>query len=115
MKRQKIAKIFDFTYYEYTIVTLDSIQAAKTFLLMFHLRVAAHCVRLYTAFLKVHVDLTETPVFDQAIMQNLEDCICLLYDLSRDVGRAVMNDDRMRSVINCSLPLVCQGDIKYFE
>nr|XP_003703478.1 PREDICTED: TELO2-interacting protein 2-like [Megachile rotundata] len=92
--------------------TLD---AAKTFLLMFHFRVAAHCVPLYTAFLKLHFDLTETPVFDKEIMQNLEDCICLLYKLSPNVGCAVMNDDRMRSVIKNSLQVVCLGDTKYFQ
>ncbi|XP_029043752.1 TELO2-interacting protein 2-like [Osmia bicornis bicornis] len=92
--------------------TLD---AAKTFLLMFHLRVAAHCVPLYTAFLKLHFDLTETPVFDKKIMQNLEDCICLLYKLSPNVGCTVMDDDRMRSVIKNSLQVVCLGDTKYFQ
>ncbi|XP_053984671.1 TELO2-interacting protein 2-like [Hylaeus anthracinus] len=92
-----------------------TLETAKTFLLMFHLRVAAHCVPLYTAFLKLHFDLTETPVFDKEIMQNLEDCICLLYKLSPNVGCAVMNDDRMRSVIKNSLQVVCLGDTKYFE
>lgn len=82
---------------------------------MFHLRVAAHCVPLYTAFLKLHFDLTETPVFDKEIMQNLEDCICLLYKLSPNVGCAVMTDDRMRSVIKNSLQVVCLGDTKYFQ
>lgn len=83
---------------------------------MFRLRVAAHCTPLYTAFLKLHFDLTETPVFDRAIMQNLEDCICMLYQLSPNVGYAVMNDVRMRSVLSSSLPVACQtGDIKYFE
>ncbi|XP_077257773.1 TELO2-interacting protein 2 [Temnothorax americanus] len=93
-----------------------TLETAKTFLLMFRLRVAAHCAPLYTVFLKLHFDLTETPVFDRAIMQNLEDCICMLYQLSPNVGYAVINDDRMRSVLNGSLPVVCQGgDIKYFE
>lgn len=93
-----------------------TLETAKTFLLMFRLRVAAHCTPLYTAFLKLHFDLTETPVFDRAIMQNLEDCICMLYQLSPNVGCAVMNDVRMRSVLSNSLPVVCQGgDIKYFE
>lgn len=92
-----------------------TLETAKTFLLMFHLRVAAHCVPLYTAFLKLHFDLTKTPVFDKEIMQNLEDCICLLYKLSPNVGCAVMNDDRMRSVIKNSLQVVCLGDIKYFQ
>jgi len=83
---------------------------------MFRLRIAAHCAPLYTVFLKLHFDLTETPVFDRAIMQNLEDCICMLYQLSPNVGCMVINDDRMRSVLNNSLPIVCQGDdIKYFE
>lgn len=82
---------------------------------MFHLRVAAHCVSLYTAFLKLHFDLTETPVFDREIMQNLEDCICLLYDRSRNVGRAVLNDDRIRPIFSCNMPLGCRGDITYFE
>lgn len=55
-------------------------------------------------------------MFDRAIMQNLEDCICMLYQLSPNVGCAVMNDVRMRSVLSNSLPVVCQGgDIKYFE
>ncbi|XP_024891585.1 TELO2-interacting protein 2-like [Temnothorax curvispinosus] len=93
-----------------------TLETAKTFLLMFRLRVAAHCAPLYTVFLKLHFDLTETPVFDRAIMQNLEDCICMLYQLSPNVGYTVINDDRMRSVLNSSLPVVCQGgDIKYFE
>ncbi|EZA57175.1 hypothetical protein X777_01781 [Ooceraea biroi] len=93
-----------------------TLEAAKTFLLMFHLRMATHCAPLYTAFLKLHSDLTETPVFDRAIMQNLEDCICMLYQISPDVGCMVMNDDRIRSIFNSSLPVVSQdGDIKYFE
>lgn len=92
-----------------------TLKAAKTFLLMFHLRVAAHCVPLYTVFLKLHFDLTKTPVFDKEIMQNLEDCIFLLYKLSPNVGCAVMNDDRMRSVIKHSLQVVCLGDTKYFQ
>lgn len=92
-----------------------TLETAKTFLLMFHLRVAAHCVPLYTAFLKLHFDLTKTPVFDKEIMQNLDDCICLLYKLSPNVGCAVMNDDRMRSVIKNSLQVVCLGDTKYFQ
>lgn len=82
---------------------------------MFHLRVAAHCMPLYTALLKLHFDLTETPIFDKAIVQNLEDCICLLYELSPNIGCAVMNDDRMQSVIKNSLKVICQNDIKYFE
>lgn len=83
---------------------------------MFRLRIAAHCTPLYTIFLKLHFDLTETPVFDGEIMQNLEDCICMLYQLSPNVGCMVINDDRMRSVLTRSLPVVCQGgDIKYFE
>lgn len=92
-----------------------TLETAKTFLLMFHLRVAAHCIPLYTAFLKLHFDLSETPVFDKEIIQNLEDCICLLYKLSPNVGCAVLNDDRMRSVIKNSLQVVCLGDTKYFE
>ncbi|XP_076623910.1 TELO2-interacting protein 2 [Colletes latitarsis] len=92
-----------------------TLETAKTFLLMFHLRVAAHCVPLYIAFSKLHFDLTETPVFDKEIMQNLEDCICLLYKLSPNVGCAVINDDRMQSVIKNSLQVVCLGDTKYFE
>lgn len=92
-----------------------TLETAKTFLLMFHLRVAAHCVPLYTAFLKLHFDLTKTPVFDKEIMQNLEDCICLLYKVSPSVGYAVMNDDRMRSVITNSLEVVYLGDTKYFQ
>lgn len=93
-----------------------TLEMAKTFLLMFRLRIAAHCAPLYTVFLKLHFDLMETPVFDRAIMQNLEDCICMLYQLSPNVGYTVINDDRMRSVLNSSLPVVCQGgDIKYFE
>lgn len=92
-----------------------TLQTAKTFLLMFHLRVAAHCLPLYTAFLKLHFDLTETPVFDNEIMQNLQDCICLLYKLSPNVGCAVMRDDRTRSVIKNSLQVACLGDTKYFE
>ncbi|KOX76113.1 hypothetical protein WN51_11828 [Melipona quadrifasciata] len=86
-----------------------TLETAKTFLLMFHLRVAAHCVPLYTAFLKLHFDLTKTPVFDKEIIQNLEDCICLLYKVSPSVGYAVMNDDRMRSVITNSLEVVYLG------
>ncbi|XP_012057399.1 PREDICTED: TELO2-interacting protein 2-like [Atta cephalotes] len=93
-----------------------TLEMAKTFLLMFRLRIAAHCAPLYTVFLKLHFDLRETPVFDRAIMQNLEDCICMLYQLSPNVGYTVINDDRMRSMLNNSLPVVCQGsDIKYFE
>lgn len=84
---------------------------------------AAHCAPLYTVFLKLHFDLTETPVFDRAIMQNLEDCICMLYQLSPNVGYTVIKDDRMRAVLDTSLPVkilditaLCQGgDIKYFE
>ncbi|CAK9823377.1 TELO2-interacting protein 2 [Anthophora retusa] len=92
-----------------------TLETAKTFLLMFHLRVAAHCVPLYSAFLKLHFDLAKTPVFDKEIMQNLEDCICLLYKLSPNIGCAVMNDDRMQSVIKNSLQVVCLGDTKYFQ
>ncbi|CAK9800451.1 TELO2-interacting protein 2 [Anthophora quadrimaculata] len=92
-----------------------TLETAKTFLLMFHLRVAAHCVPLYSAFLKLHFDLTETPVFDKEIMQNLEDCICLLYKLSPNIGCAVMNDDRLQSMIKNSLQVVCLGDTKYFQ
>ncbi|XP_012221590.1 TELO2-interacting protein 2 [Linepithema humile] len=93
-----------------------TLEMAKTFLLMFRLRVAAHCTPLYTAFLKLHFDLSETPVFDRAIIQNLEDCICMLHQLSPNVACAMKNDNRMRSVFNGSLPLVIQdGDIKYFE
>lgn len=92
-----------------------TLETAKTFVLMFHLRAAAHCAPLYTAFLKLHHDLTKTPVFDKEIMQNLEDCICLLYKLSPNVGCVVMNDDRIQSVIKNSLPVVCLGDTKYFQ
>lgn len=92
-----------------------TLETAKTFLLMFHLRVAAHCVPLYTAFLKLHFDLNETPVFDKEIMQNLQDCICLLYELSPNVGCAIVHDDRIRSVIKNNLQVVCLGDTKYFE
>ncbi|XP_011880571.1 PREDICTED: TELO2-interacting protein 2-like [Vollenhovia emeryi] len=93
-----------------------TLEMAKTFLLMFRLRVAAHCTPLYTIFLKLHFDLTVTPVFDRAIVQNLEDCISMLYQLSPNVGYTVIKDDRMRSVLSSSLPVVCQGgDIKYFE
>ncbi|XP_011146961.1 TELO2-interacting protein 2-like [Harpegnathos saltator] len=92
-----------------------TLQTAKTFLLMFHLRITAHCVSLYTAFLKLHFDLTETPVFDREIMQNLQDCICLLYDRSQNVGHAVLNDDRIRPIFSCTMPFGCRGDITYFE
>ncbi|XP_012538992.1 TELO2-interacting protein 2 [Monomorium pharaonis] len=92
-----------------------TLEMAKTFLLMFRLRVAAHCAPLYTIFLKLHFDLTVTPVLDGEIMQTLEDCICMLYQLSPNVGCRVINDDRIRSLLR-NLPVVCQGDdIKYFE
>lgn len=92
-----------------------TLHTANTFLLMFHQRVPTHCGRLYTAFSKLHFDLTETPVFDKAIMQYLEDCICLLYQLSPSVGFAIMKDDRMRLVIDNNLRFVLLGDAKYFE
>ncbi|KAK2575390.1 hypothetical protein KPH14_001054 [Odynerus spinipes] len=92
-----------------------TLETAKTYLVMFNLRVAAHCIPLYTAFLKLHFDLTETPIFDMEIMQNLEDCICLLYKLTPSVGGAIMRDDRMRLVIKSKLQVQCLGDIKYFE
>ncbi|KAL6263760.1 hypothetical protein P5V15_003844 [Pogonomyrmex californicus] len=92
-----------------------TLETAKKTLLYFPYRVAAHCDPLYVAFLKLHSDLTETPVFDPAIMQNLEDCICMLYHVSPNVGYIVFNDDRMRLVLSSNLPSICQSDIKYFE
>ncbi|XP_076761950.1 TELO2-interacting protein 2 [Xylocopa sonorina] len=92
-----------------------TMQTAKIFLVMFHPRVAAHCVPLYTIFLKLHIDLTKTPVFDKEIMENLEDCICLLYKWCPNVRCAVMNDDRMQIVIKNSMQIVCFGDSKYFQ
>ncbi|XP_076249856.1 TELO2-interacting protein 2 [Calliopsis andreniformis] len=89
-----------------------TLETARTFLLLFYPRTPSHSVPLYTALLKLHFDLTETPVFDKEIMQNLEDCICFLYKLSPDVNFAVMNDERMRSVIKNSLQI---GDTKYFQ
>jgi len=82
---------------------------------MFRLR-AAHYAPLYTVFLKLRFDLMETPVFELAIVQDLEDCIGMLYQLSPNVGYRVINDDRIRSILNNSLPIICQrGDINYFE
>ncbi|KYN16035.1 hypothetical protein ALC57_11719 [Trachymyrmex cornetzi] len=72
---------------------LQFLTMAKTFLLMFRLRVGAYYAPLYTVFLKMHFDLTE---FDRAIMQNLEDSIFMLYQLSFIVDCTVINDDRMR-------------------
>ena len=80
---------------------------------MFHLRIPAHCTALYTAFLKLHFDLTETPVFDKEITQTLESCIYMLYKLTPTVGAAIMRDDRMRSIINDSVHFASFGDTKY--
>ncbi|KAL0105458.1 hypothetical protein PUN28_016847 [Cardiocondyla obscurior] len=91
-----------------------TLEMAKMFLLMFPMRVAAHCAPLYAVFLKLHVDLMETPVLDPAIVHYLQDCIYMLCQLSSNVGYTVINDNRMRSVLNNIT--VCQGgDIKYFE
>lgn len=114
---ERLSRILSDYCEHYTdLATLKAtLETSKTFLLMFHQRVAAHSVRLYTAFLKLHFDLSETPTFDKEIMQNLEACICLLYKLCPDVGSEIMNDDRMRLVINNNLRFLCLGDSKYFE
>lgn len=83
--------------------------------MIFNSRVAAHCIPLYTAFLKLHLDLKETPTFDMGIMQNLEDCICLLYELTPSVGCVVIRDDCMHLMIKSKFPIRCLNDIKYLE
>ncbi|XP_078039959.1 TELO2-interacting protein 2 [Augochlora pura] len=105
----------DYCRHYRTLQTLKAtLQTARRFLTMFHFRVAAHCVPLYSAFLRLHHDLTETPVFDKEIMQNLEDCICLIYKQSPNVGSAVIKNDRIRSMINNNL-LIRLDDTRYFE
>ncbi|XP_012289042.1 TELO2-interacting protein 2 [Orussus abietinus] len=92
-----------------------TLETAKVILLMFHPRVPAHCNALYSTFLRLHFDLTETPVLDSEITQTLEECVFMLYKLTPTVGGAIMRDDRMRSIIKNSLQVVCLGDSKYLN
>ncbi|XP_046614100.1 TELO2-interacting protein 2-like isoform X1 [Neodiprion virginianus] len=92
-----------------------TMEAAKTFLVIFQPRIPTHCVPLYAAFLKLHMDLIETPVFDKEIVQNLEDCIGLLYKSTPSIGKKIINDDRMKSVINQQLQFRILNDCTYFE
>ncbi|XP_011301800.1 TELO2-interacting protein 2 [Fopius arisanus] len=90
-----------------------TLQTAEVILTLFHLRIPAHCTPLYTAFLKLHLDLTETPIFDKEITNSLERCIYTLYQLTPNVGSVIMRDDRIRTIIEDSLLFACTGDTKY--
>ncbi|XP_063974955.1 TELO2-interacting protein 2-like [Diachasmimorpha longicaudata] len=90
-----------------------TLQTAEVILKLFHLRIPAHCTPLYTAFLKLHLDLTETPIFDKEIINSLERCIYTLYQLTPNVGSVIMRDDRIRAIIEDSLLFACTGDTKY--
>lgn len=70
-----------------------TLQVVKTYLMMFRLQVSAHCVPLYMSLLQLHIDLTDIPIFDMEIIQNLKYCICLLYELTPNIGAAIMTDD----------------------
>ncbi|KAF7987705.1 hypothetical protein HCN44_003568 [Aphidius gifuensis] len=87
--------------------------AAETVLSTFQLRIPAHCTTLYSAFLKLHFDLTETPIFDNDIINSLERCIQTLYKLTPNIGSVIIRDDRMKNIINNSVQFSCTGDIKY--
>ncbi|XP_066586645.1 TELO2-interacting protein 2-like [Prorops nasuta] len=91
-----------------------TLEAAKTFLHIFNLRVSEHCIPLYSAFLKLHIDLTETPVFDKQIIRNLETCISMLYKLTPDIGAMIIRDCRIQSIVKNNLQLECLGDSRYF-
>ncbi|XP_015113902.1 TELO2-interacting protein 2 [Diachasma alloeum] len=90
-----------------------TLQTAEVILTLFHLRIPAHCTPLYTAFLKLHLDLTETPIFDKEIINCLGRCIYTLYQLTPNVGSVIMRDDRIRAIIEDSLLFACTGDTKY--
>ncbi|XP_012251793.2 TELO2-interacting protein 2-like [Athalia rosae] len=92
-----------------------TLQTAKVFLVTLQPRVPSHCVSLYATFLKLHTDLMETPVFDKEIVENLEDCICMLYKLVPSIGRKIVTDDRMKSIINEHLQFKILNDTTYFE
>ncbi|XP_015608224.1 TELO2-interacting protein 2 [Cephus cinctus] len=79
-----------------------TLRTARGLLQLFHPRMAAHCVVLYTAFLKLWMDLAEAAVFDNETIHILKECIFLLQKLTPVVGR-VIYDDRVRLIINnCS-------------
>ncbi|XP_008561066.1 TELO2-interacting protein 2 [Microplitis demolitor] len=90
-----------------------TLQFAEIVLSMFHVRIPAHCLILYTAFLKLHYDLTETPIFDEEIIRSLERCIYLLYKVTPNIGSAIIRDDRMRIIIKNSIHTSCFSDTKY--
>ncbi|KAH0555105.1 TELO2-interacting protein 2-like [Cotesia glomerata] len=90
-----------------------TLQFAEIVLSMFHVRIPAHCLVLYTAFLKLHYDLTETPIFDEEIIRSLERCIYLLYKVTPNIGSAIIRDDRMRIIIKNSIHTSCFSDTKY--
>ncbi|XP_034936052.1 TELO2-interacting protein 2-like [Chelonus insularis] len=90
-----------------------TLQVAETILSMFHVRIPSHCLELYSAFLKLHYDLTETPIFDEEIIRSLERCIYLLYNITPAIGSKVIRDDRMRSIIKNNLHFSCFTDTKY--
>ncbi|KAK0092808.1 hypothetical protein PV326_000549 [Microctonus aethiopoides] len=90
-----------------------TLQTAETVLTLFHIRIPAHCTILYSAFLKLHFDLMETPTFDEEIIRCLERCIHLLYKLTPTIGSSIIRDDRMRTIMKNSLHIVCPDDTKY--
>lgn len=91
------------------------LQTARFVLTHFRIRMVNHSEELYKTFLKLHLDLTETPVFDSEIIHNLECCICLLYNITPGIGKEIMRDTRVRSIIKTNLPLTCLGDVRYFD
>ncbi|XP_043266374.1 TELO2-interacting protein 2-like [Venturia canescens] len=87
-----------------------TLQAAQTILPMFPLSVLRRCDTLYTAFLKLRCDLTETPVFDREINQLLDKCTHIIYKVAPNIGATIMYDDRVRSITDYSFNFACFDD-----
>lgn len=114
---QRLARILsEYCAHHTDLKTLKvTTETAKKFLVTFQPRVPTHCVSLYAAFLKLHMDLMETPVFDNEIILNLEDCISLLYKLTPTIGNKIIGDERMKSVVHRQLQFKILNDNTYFE
>ncbi|XP_043498158.1 TELO2-interacting protein 2-like [Polistes fuscatus] len=114
---EKIARILsDYCEHHTDLRTLKvTLKAGKAYLAMFNFRIAAHCISLYTAFLKLHFDLIKIPTFDMEIVQYLEDCIYYLYKYAPNIGCALIKDDRLRVMVKSKFQIQCLGDNKYLE
>lgn len=75
-----------------------TLECVKSILVIFECRLPAHCETLYPILLKLSIDSTEA-AFEEDTLKLLEDCISFLSRSTPEFGKSLMQDDRIRNLI----------------